>query len=746
MGIKELWSILTPYCERKPFYELRGKTVAIDLAGWVCESLNVVDYFVHPRQHLKNLFFRTCYLIWEDVTPVFVLEGTAPKLKADVMAKRNEIQFRGVKPKEPTQTQTDGVAPAAKEKNKEKGRTRFNHVLKQCENLLMAMGITCVQGPGEAEAYCAFLNKKGLVDGVISQDSDCFAYGALKVYRNFSVSTQGTSSASGGAVDVYDMNKICKYMDFGQNKIIVMGLLCGCDYCPDGVGGVGRDGVLKLFQRYSNDVIISRLKSWKQDDHKYTSLELKVDDKSICSNCGHIGKTASHTKSGCGSCGTHRGCDSSRWKEERLSLKSELALRKKAMLDPGFPSQEIIDEFLREPDSIPKLDLRWKQPNVVKFIKQIAKLLQWQEVYCFQKFFPLLTRWQVRFIKQQPPNSVAYVVPEEIVKKRTVKGVPSLEVRWKDQRGFFHGLIPDNQLEIFATNDPKGIQDLWTSVEPFNLMEESYPELVSEFLASKEKPKKVKKPRKVKSQNILKEKNDSLNNLDDLLEATNEVAKSLKPKKAPAKPKAKKGLQMIDKFFVAKNPSPSTQSSSFKPGGQCSTPKNKHIPSDMESDDEDDFDMSGIIDGIIKNSGPPITKHNGHLLHYEPVKLDRSVDDLDLIVESKNKKRNISWSILDRTSKKFSLDDSIDVLLGGQKSGQSPLTHVDRFLNKNFSLNKRSSLVKQEQPDCNTSYFFGSNCVDGGGEDEFERSMDISFCRKSIENEAVVISSDSCSD
>lgn len=736
MGIKELWTVLTPYCERKPFYELRGKTVAIDLAGWVCESLNVVDYFVHPRQHLKNLFFRTCYLIWEDVTPVFVLEGTAPKLKANVIAKRNEIQFRGVKPREATQTQSDGLSAISKEKNKEKGRTRFNHVLKQCENLLLAMGITCVQGPGEAEAYCAFLNKKELVDGVISQDSDCFAYGAIKVYRNFSVSTQGTSSASGGAVDVYDMNKICQNMDFGQNKIIVMGLLCGCDYCPDGVGGVGRDGVLKLFQRYSNDVIIDRIKSWKRNDDKFTALEMKVDDKSICSNCGHLGKTASHTKSGCASCGTHNACDSSRWKEERLSLKSELALRKKAILDPEFPSQEIIDEFLRDPDSIPKLDLSWKQPNVVKFIKQIAKLIQWEEVYCFQKFFPLLTRWQVRFRNKQPANSVAYVVPEEIIKKRTVKGVASLEVRWKDHKGFFHGLIPDNQLDTFAVNNPKGVQKLWISVEPISLMVESYPEMVKEFLASKEIPKKVPKGRKPKSQNILREKNDSLNNLEDLLKATDEVAKTVKPKRAPAKSKAKKGLQMIDKFLIAKKSSNSTQAS-FNPSVQCSTPKNKCVPSDLESDDDGDFDMSGIIDGIIKNAGPPITKHNGRMLHYEPVKLDRSKDDLCLLVDAKKKRKDLSWSILDKSSKRFSLDDS-NV---GKK--QSPQTHVDRFLSKNFSLSRRSSLVKKEQEhdDCNTSFFFGVDAA--GGEDEFERLMDMSFGKKCLNDEAVVISSDS---
>lgn len=42
------------------------------------------------------------------------------------------------------------------------GRTQFNHVLKQCEELLKHMGLECIQAPGEAEAYCAFLNRHGV--------------------------------------------------------------------------------------------------------------------------------------------------------------------------------------------------------------------------------------------------------------------------------------------------------------------------------------------------------------------------------------------------------------------------------------------------------------------------------------------------------------------------------------------------------------------------------------------------------
>lgn len=195
------------------------------------------------------------------ITPVFVLEGTAPVLKHQVIAKRNQIQFRGAKPrKNATSTQDTQIQQASQLNTQKacKGRTRFNYVLKQCEDLIRSMGLQCVQGPGEAEAFCAHLNACGLVDGVISQDSDCFAYGARRVFRNFSLSMQGTAGSIGGSIDIYDLDFVQKSIDFGRNKIVVMALLCGCDYCPEGVGGVGRDAVQKLFGVYQDKDILER--------------------------------------------------------------------------------------------------------------------------------------------------------------------------------------------------------------------------------------------------------------------------------------------------------------------------------------------------------------------------------------------------------------------------------------------------------------------------------------------------------
>ncbi|XP_075161836.1 XPG-like endonuclease [Haematobia irritans] len=765
MGIKDLWTVLTPHAERKPISDLRGKVVAIDLAGWVCESLNVVDYFVHPRHHLKNLFFRTCYLIWEEVTPIFVLEGAAPKLKKQVMEKRNEVQFRGVRPKEKPKQQVNSSQPS---KSGEQGRSRFNQVLKQCENLLLSMGIQCVKGPGEAEAYCAFLNLKGLVDGVISQDSDCFAYGAIRVYRNFSVSSQGALAAQGGAVDIYDMRNICSKMDFGQNKVIAMALLCGCDYCPEGVDGIGRDSVLKLFNMYNNSEILDKIRSWRYEDDKYTALEMRVDDKTICSNCGHLGRTQNHTKNGCGVCRTNRGCDESLWKEERLSIKAELTLRKKALVNTSFPSEEIIDEFLRQPNEIPKLVLCWRQPNMVKFIRQVGHLLQWPEIYCFQKFFPLLTRWQLfnSDSLRDSSSTVAYVTPKEIVKKRVVKSIPSLEVLWEDEKGAFIGLIPEDQLHEYEKDNPKGIKDLWTTVEPMNMMEAAYPMHVEEFLKSKEKPKKPGKKRsKGKLKSTESETIGSLENLEDLIKATNEVSKTIKPKKkSKIKVDSNPGLQMIDKFFKQKVLlEKQTPKKSVMPKKEtCSTPITKNILSDWETDDENHvMDMSDIVNTIVGKSHETVTlrKHQGLQLYYETIpqnistllddtkstskaneSISKCLDDLDVLCE----KRHLSNSfrkVTYKEAKRVSLDDSFDILvkMGNDKIENMgrPLNVVDRFKQKQrISLNfdSKSACNENYEETDGVSYFFNNSFQNDDG-DIFEKIMETSLAKCSTVHE-----------
>ncbi|RZC40192.1 flap endonuclease GEN [Asbolus verrucosus] len=553
MGVRELWTILAPFCERRPLYELQGKRVAVDLSCWVCEAQNVADYAVQPRMYLRNLYFRTCYLLLMDVSLVFVLEGKAPELKYKTIASRNAVQFKGAKPKK------DGVKTG-------KDRSRFNHTLKQCEEMLKLMGIACVKGEGEAEAMCAYLNEQELVDGIISQDSDCFAYGAQIVYKNFSISQQGIHAAKGGSVDIYDIAKANQSLNFGRNKIVALALLCGSDY-SGGVYGIGKDSVLKLFNMVSDEEILDRLRSWRDQNSVYEELEMRISNKNLCTSCGHCGKVQTHTKKGCPACKTSQGCDSN-FKNERLDIKNELNMRSKALMDAEFPDEGLINEFLAKKSNVSKLNLKWRKPDLINFVKFTVKYLTWEEIYSFEKFFPILTRWQLLHHEEAKSETHGTASPKFIKKRRAPKGVPSYEIVWEDKSDIFQNLIPEEQLKQFGD-----IEKLWSTIEPQDLVEKSYPQLVRRFEDSK-------KPKTRKKKNPVEEIDDLMKNLS----ITKPVAKK--------KPKVQK--HTLDDFMV-----------------KISTPK-KDCPFDLNQSkfgDENDLEVSDIVDDIVNREAPSLSKN-----------------------------------------------------------------------------------------------------------------------------------------
>ena len=99
----------------------------------------------------------------------------------------------------------------------------------------------CITAPGEAEAYCAWLDTAGLVDAVVSDDSDCFCYGAKTVLRNFSTDPKNFSVSRCTAA------RLRTELGLSRQRLVVMALVLGSDFNPGGVAGVGREALVRLF-------------------------------------------------------------------------------------------------------------------------------------------------------------------------------------------------------------------------------------------------------------------------------------------------------------------------------------------------------------------------------------------------------------------------------------------------------------------------------------------------------------------
>lgn len=113
-------------------------------------------------------------------------------------------------------------------------------ITETCE-LLRLFGIPFLQAPFEAEAQCAHLEKVGLVDGVITEDSDAFLFGAKTVFRRL--------FSDGNFAEEYTALRIERELGVDQNKLIQLAYLLGSDY-TSGVRGIGIVNAMEVLHAF----------------------------------------------------------------------------------------------------------------------------------------------------------------------------------------------------------------------------------------------------------------------------------------------------------------------------------------------------------------------------------------------------------------------------------------------------------------------------------------------------------------
>ncbi|XP_056098805.1 flap endonuclease GEN homolog 1 [Rhinichthys klamathensis goyatoka] len=477
MGVSELWSILEPVRQCVPLYSLSGKTLAVDLSLWVCEAQHVQGMMGKvTKPHLRNLFFRVSSLTLMGVKLVFVMEGEAPRIKAETMSKRTEMRFGGLKPKSVTK-------PAAKNTS----RGRFKAVLRECAQLLDCLGVPWVTAAGEAEAMCAFLDSQGAVDGCVTNDGDAFLYGARTVYRNFNMSSKDPQ------VDCYQMCSVRDDLGLSRDTLVGLAIFLGCDYIPKGVAGVGREHTLKLIHSLKGQTLLQKLDEWRS--HRAERSEVAVKKVTHCLVCRHPGSAKAHERSGCVCCGSERFCspqdyDSQcpcewhRTEHTRQASALEASIRKKTLACEQFPFTEIISEFLVTKDK-PVQPFRRRKPNLMLMQAFALEKMDWPKHYSSEKLLLLITYTEL-INRTSGRDSHTQIEPKRIHKARVKNGVSCFEVVWKK---------PDNYVFAEDCEDREEVR----TVEEESLFSLAFPGIVQDFHREKaeaqENKVKKKKPK-----------------------------------------------------------------------------------------------------------------------------------------------------------------------------------------------------------------------------------------------------------
>lgn len=123
----------------------------------------------------------------------------------------------------------------------------------QIQMMLRLFGIPYVTAPMEAEAQCAKLVEVGLVEGIITDDSDVFLFGGQRVFRNMFNQSK--------TVECFLLVDLARELGLDRDTLVRLAYLLGSDY-TDGVPGVGPVLAMELLKEFPGEEGLHRFKDW----------------------------------------------------------------------------------------------------------------------------------------------------------------------------------------------------------------------------------------------------------------------------------------------------------------------------------------------------------------------------------------------------------------------------------------------------------------------------------------------------
>ncbi|XP_067310704.1 exonuclease 1 isoform X1 [Pseudorasbora parva] len=272
MGIQGLLQFIKDASEPINVKKYRGQTVAVDTYCWLHKgAFSCAEKLAKGEptdQYVSYCMKFVDMLLSFGVKPVLVFDGRNLPSKQDVEKSRRERrQANLLKGK---QLLREGKISEAREcftRSVNITPSMAHDVIKAART----RGVDCVVAPYEADAQLAFLNKSGIAQAVITEDSDLLAFGCKKVILK--MDKQG----NGLEIDQCHLGR-CKSLGniFTEEKFRYMCILSGCDYLPS-LYGIGLGKACKLLRMANNPDILKVIKKMGQ----YLKMDISVPDEYI---------------------------------------------------------------------------------------------------------------------------------------------------------------------------------------------------------------------------------------------------------------------------------------------------------------------------------------------------------------------------------------------------------------------------------------------------------------------------------
>ena len=237
MGIKDLNTFIKVNAcdsiQEYHFFELKGKRVAIDV------SIYFYKFLYRNPNYLESFFIQAAKLMQYGITPIYVFDGAPPKEKAKEIEHRVEKKREMKKLVETLEQEVQNVVHNTETTEEEKTQKKVeleqkikstnkkiiqvkDEFIRNLKFMFDLMNIKYIQAQGEADIICSFLNKRGVVDMVMSDDMDLIVSGTQFLLREFNLNSN--------KIQYYNLAKILETLDITLVQWIDFCILCGCDY------------------------------------------------------------------------------------------------------------------------------------------------------------------------------------------------------------------------------------------------------------------------------------------------------------------------------------------------------------------------------------------------------------------------------------------------------------------------------------------------------------------------------------
>ena len=249
MGIRGLTTLIKKHAPNAitiyNFNFFKNAVIAVDTSI----LLYKFRYLSHqnPNCHITGFLYKCLRYISYGIIPIFILDGKPPPEKKDVLNKRtfqrkkilSKIQTLN---KQISITNSYDLTQELNKLNKQLIDIRKEH-RDESKFLLEILGFQVITSEGEAEAECAFLQQKGVVNYTFTDDTDALVLGCENVLRS--------NSGYPNTFSVINLNLVLKGFNLNYEQFVDLCILCGCDYCPS-IPKLGHATAYELISKYKS--------------------------------------------------------------------------------------------------------------------------------------------------------------------------------------------------------------------------------------------------------------------------------------------------------------------------------------------------------------------------------------------------------------------------------------------------------------------------------------------------------------